>query len=431
MITPVPCRPRRLAAALAVLLLQVAPAVGAPPDATVLPATTPAAVGLSAERLARLDRYLDGEIAAGRKAGAVVLIARHGKVAYLKAYGDADAASHRPMPVDALFRIHSMTKPITSVALLTLYEQGRFQLSDPLEKYLPAFTGVKVYKGTAADGTIELEDPKRPITIEDVFRHTAGFTYGYFGDTPVDHAYRTAGVGYAEAGSVGELTDRLATMPLLFQPGTRWHYGFAHDVQARLVEVLSGMPFDAYCQKTIFGPLGMKDTVFGVPPALRARFASIYHPDAAGRLLPGDGMAADGDFYAHATGRPFGGTSVATTARDYGRFAQMLLNGGRLGSVRILSRKTVELMTADHLAPAIPPVAPGLGYGLGVGVVTSPAQYGQLSSAGEFRWSGYATTGMFIDPKEELVAIVMAQYQPEDYALIEHWTTLVHQAIVD
>ena len=425
-------RHRPLVATVAVLaFVAAATAAAAPEPAGPLAPTTPAAVGLSAERLARLDSYFAGEIAAGHKAGAVVLVARRGQVAYLKAYGEADVASHRPMPADALFRVHSMTKPITSVALLTLYEQGKFQLSDPLEKYLPAFKGAKVYKGTGPGGETELEDAKRPITMEDVFRHTAGFTYGYFGATPVDRAYREAGVGYAEAASVKELTDKLATMPLLYQPGTVWHYGFAHDVQARLVEVLSGMPFDAYCQKTIFGPLGMKDTTFGVPPSLKPRFASIYHPDAEGRILAGDGLGGDGDSYARAFGRPFGGTSVATTAADYARFAQMLLNGGRLGHVRILSRKTVELMTQDHLGSAIAPVWPGEGYGLGVGVITSPAQYRQLSSVGEFRWSGYATTGMLIDPREQLVAVVMAQYQPEDFAFIEQATTLIYQSIVD
>ncbi len=399
------------------------------PDTAGAPAT-PAAVGLSAERLARIDRYLEGEIAAKRKAGAVVLIARHGKIAYFKAYGEADVASHRPMPTDALFRIHSMTKPITSVALLTLFERGKFRLSDPLEKYIPAFRNVRVFKSLTADGQMVLEDPQRPITIEDVFRHTAGFVYGYFGDTPVDRAYRDAGVGYTESGSLKELTARIATLPLLHQPGTRWEYSFAHDVQAYLVEYFSGMPFDAYCQKTIFGPLGMKDTVFGVPPEKAARFAAIYHPGADGVILPGDGRPG-GDVYSAFTGHPFGGTSVSSTAQDYLRFAQMLLNGGRLGGVRILSRKTVELMTADHLAPDIAPVTPGEGYGLGVGVVTNTAQYGRLGSAGEFRWSGYATTAMLIDPREQLVALLFAQYIPEDFGLVDDWTTLVYQAIAD
>jgi CubicO group peptidase (beta-lactamase class C family) len=430
MIAPAIRRRNAPPAALLALLVATAATAAEPRRDAVLAPTTPAAAGLSAERLARLDRYLDGEIAARHKAGAVVLIARHGHLAYLKAYGEADVASHRPMPTDALFRIHSMTKPITSVALLTLYEQGKFELADPLEKYLPAFKNVRVFKTVGPNGEMELEDLNRPITIEDVFRHTAGFVYGYFGDTPVDRAYRDAGVGYAKVGSVKELTAKIATMPLLYQPGTHWNYSFAHDVQAFLVEYFSGMPFDAYCQKAIFGPLGMQDTVFGVPPERAARFASIYHPDADGRILPGDGLPG-GDSYAGFTGHPFGGTSVSTTARDYLRFAQMLLNGGRLGGVRILGRKTVELMTADHLAPGIAPVVPGEGYGLGVGVITEPAQYGNLGSAGVFRWSGYATTAMLIDPKEQLVALLLAQYMPEDFGLVDYWTTLVYQAIAD
>jgi CubicO group peptidase (beta-lactamase class C family) len=423
---------RRFALAVTLLtLLWVRPAAPAEAarEAALAPAT-PAAVGLSAERLARLDRFLDDEIAAKRKAGAVVLIARHGRIAYFRAYGEADSESHRPMRTDNLFRMQSMTKPVTSVALLTLYEQGKFQLTDPLEKYLPAFKNVRVYKGTGPSGELLLEDPKHPITIEDVFRHTAGFSYGYFSDTPVDHAYRDAGVSYEKSDSLKEFTDKLATMPLLYQPGTKWHYSFAHEVQAYLVEYFSGMPFDAYCQKVIFGPLGMKDTVFGVPPEKAARFAAVYHPDAAGRALPGL-AASDGLDYTHFTGRPFGGASLSSTAGDYLRFAQMLLNGGRLDGVRILSRKTVELMTADHLAPAIPPLRPGVGYGLGVGVVIDPAQAGSIGSAGEFFWGGYATTSVIINPKEQLVGLLLAQYQPMDFPMIDRWKVLLYQAIAD
>jgi CubicO group peptidase (beta-lactamase class C family) len=423
---------RRFALTVTLLaLLWVRPA--APAEAardTALAPATPAAVGLSAERLARLDRLLDDEIAAKRKAGAVVLIARHGRIAYFKAYGEADSESHRPMRTYNLFRMQSMTKPVTSVALLTLYEQGKFQLSDPLAKYIPAFKDARVYKSTGPNGELVFEDVKHPITIEDVFRHTAGFSYGYFSDTPVDHAYKDAGVSYEKSNSLKEFTEKLATMPLLYQPGTTWHYSFAHDVQAYLVEFFSGMAFDAYCQKVIFGPLGMKDTVFGVPPEKAARFAAIYHPDATGHVLPGL-ASSDGLDYTHFTGRPFGGASLSSTAGDYLRFAQMLLNGGRLDGVRILSRKTVELMTADHLAPAIPPLRPGVGYGLGVGVVTDPAQAGSIGSAGEFFWGGYATTSVIIDPKEQLVGLFFAQYQPADFPLISRWQTLLYQAIAD
>jgi CubicO group peptidase (beta-lactamase class C family) len=424
-------RPRTvLSAALLALIVISAPTAAAPAGEAALGTATPAAVGLSAERLARIDAYLDAEIAAQRKAGAVVLIARRGKIAYFKAYGEADTESHRPMRTDAMFRLQSMTKPVTSVALLTLYEQGKFQLSDPLEKYLPEFKGIRVYKGTGANGEMLLEDPKRPITIEDVFRHTAGFTYGYFSDTPVDHAYKDAGVSYEKHTSLKELTHQLATMPLLYQPGTQWHYSFAHEVQAYLVEHFSGMPFDAYCRKVIFGPLGMKDTVFGIPPERAARFASIYHPGTDGRALPGL-APGDGLDYEHFTGHTFGGASLASTPRDYLRFAQMLLNGGTLDGVHILGRKTVELMTADHLAPGIPPFAPGLSYGLGVGVTMSPAQTATLGSAGAFFWGGYATTSVVIDPKEQLVALLFTQYQPGDFSLMARWQTLVYQAIVD
>jgi CubicO group peptidase (beta-lactamase class C family) len=416
-------------AALLVLLTATALASAAPASEAVLPASAPAAAGLSPARLAKLDDYVATEVAARRKAGVVVLVARHGKVAYLKAYGEADVAAHRPMRTDAMFRLQSMTKPITSVALLTLFEQGKFQLSDPLAKYLPAFKDMKVLKGTGANGAPEYEDATRPITIEDVFRHTAGFTYGYFGDTPVDRAYRDAGLVYAEALSLKGFTEKLATLPLLYQPGTHWHYSFAHEVQARLVEVLSGLPFDAYCQKVIFDPLGMKDTVFGVPPERKARFASIYHPDADGRILPGDNWGPDS--YAGFTGHPYGGASLSSTPMDYLRFAQMLLNGGRLGGVRILSRKTVELMTADHLAPVIAAVSPGLGYGLGVGVLTSPAENGSLGSVGQFTWGGYATTTVIMDPKEQLVAMVFAQYQPSDFDFRNKMVNLIYQSIAD
>ncbi len=425
---------RRAAAPATVLAFMLASAAGsaAPAAEPVLPTVAPGSVGLSAERLARIDAALDAEIAAGRKAGAVVLIARRGKIAYFKAYGEADSQTHQPMRTDNYFRLQSMTKPVTSVALLTLLEQGKFQLADPLEKYIPAFKNIRVFKETGPSGEMVLEDLKRPITIEDVFRHTAGFSYGYFSDTPVDRAYKAAGVSYEKTDSVKELTEKLAKIPLLYQPGTTWQYSFAHEVQAYLVEVLSGMPFDAYCQKTIFGPLGMKDTVFGMPADRVARFASITHPGPDGRALPGL-APGDGLDYSKFTGHPYGGASLASTPKDYLRFAQMLLNGGELGGVRILSRKTVETMTANHLAPSTATGFLGAadGYGLGVGVVTDIAQDHALGSTGAVFWGGYATTSVIIDPKEQLVALLFAQYQPSDFAFSGRVRNLVYQAIAD
>ena len=394
-----------------------------------LPSVTPETVGLSSSRLERVATYIEGEIAAGRKVGAVVLVARHGKVAYFKAFGEADRANHRPMPTDAYFRLQSMTKPVTSVALLTLLEQGKFLLDDPLSKYLPEFKEMQVYRGSGPHGEILTEPAARPITIRDVMRHTAGFTYGYFGDTAVDHAYREAGLGYEAKLSLKDFVAKLATLPLLYQPGTRWHYGFAHDVQARLVEVLSGMPFDVYCARTILEPLGMRDTVFGIPPERSARFASIYHPLPDGSLQPGE-LPTEWD-YAGFTGHPYGGAGLSSTPADYLRFAQMLLNGGELSGVRILGRKTVELMRHDALGSGIAPMSPGSGYGLGVGVTTDAAATGAPGSDGTFYWGGYATTMVDMDPKEDLVTLAFTQVQPGDMEFRSRIHNLVYQAIAD
>ena len=419
-------RPQPLIAlALGLLLVTTA---GAAPPAAVLPTVRPEAVGLSSERLARLDRYLDEQIARGRVAGGVVLIARRGKVAYFKAVGSADLASHRQMRTDDYFRLMSLTKPVTAAALLTLFEQGKFQLTDPLSKYLPAFKNVKVYTGKGPNGEMLLEDPKKPITIQDVLRHTAGFVYGWRPNSAVDAAYREAGIDYSKVDSVHAMTDLIATMPLASQPGTQFEYSFSHDVQAYLIEYFSGMPFQAYCRKVILEPLGMHQTVYGVPDALAARFPTVYNPSAEGGLAPYPGASG----YARYTQHPFGGISLSSTPADYLRFAQMLLNGGELGGVRILGRKTVELMTTDQLAPAgIPLGYPGYGFGLGIGVLADPVRNGNVGSAGQFGWSGFWTTTAVIDPKEQLIAIYFEQVAPEDRDLLDYFTTLVYQAIVD
>jgi CubicO group peptidase (beta-lactamase class C family) len=394
---------------------------------------TPASVGVSAERLARIDAYLEAEVAARHKAGVVALIARHGKIVYFKAFGSADLASGRPMRTDDYFRLWSMTKPVTAVALLTLYEQGRFRLTDPLADYLPAFRDVRVLAGSDERGEPVYEKPTRPITIQDVFRHTAGFTYGYFGDTPVDRAYRDAGIDYAKLDSPRAMAEKMAAMPLLYQPGTRWVYSFAADVQAALVERLSGMRFDAYCEQVIFRPLGMKDTFFGVPASRRARFATSYSPDQAGALVvtrAGPAAVDLDQMYEHFTDHPFGGAGLTSTPADYLRFAEMLLHGGELGGHRILGRKTVELMTSDHLPPGVEDVAPGLRFGLGVDFLASPARAGNAGSVGQYGWGGLATTDYVADPKEDLVALLFAQYVPTDNRFEEAWRALAYQALV-
>jgi CubicO group peptidase (beta-lactamase class C family) len=417
-----PMKPRSL---LAALLLSV-PLLTAAAAAAAQPATQSAS-GFSAERLQRIDRFMQQQVSEKHKVGVVVLLWRHGHVAYEKAYGVADLASGAPLRTDAIFRLFSMTKPITSVALLTLYEQGKFQLTDPLEMYVPAFKNVKVFAGLDADGHMILKEPTRKITIQDVMRHTAGFTYGYFGDTPVDRAYRAAGIDYQKLDSVKELTEKLATMPLLFSPGDRWEYSFAHDVQAYLVEYFSGMPFDVYCQKTIFGPLGMKDTAFGIAPARAARYPTNYAPQPDGTLKP---LYGSEDTYERGNAHPFGGVGASATPEDYLRFARMLLNGGELGGVRILGPKTVELMTSDNLPKDNPGWHEGIRYGLGVSVLANPALAGNLGTVGSYGWSGYATTWVDVDPKEDLIALLFTQYTPRDGHFTDEFQTLVYQALV-
>jgi len=405
-----------------------------------LPVAKPGGVGLSAERLARLDAAMQAEVDAGRKAGMVVLITRHGQVAHLKSYGMADIESGLPMRQDSLFRLYSMTKPITSVALLTLYEQGKFRLTDLLEQYLPAFKEVQVYTGETAYGGMVTELPKRKPTIEDVFRHTAGFTYGH-GDTPVDLLYKENGIDYDLAISLKDLVaDKLPKVPLLYHPGERWVYSISHDVQAYLVEYFSGMPYAEYLQKTILDPLGMTDTCFGVPDRIVDHYTANYGPGDNGglkRLEGRDGRRPAGETgaYTRFTSIPFGGTGLSSSAMDYARFAQMLVNGGELNGVRILKRETVALMTSNHLPSGIgylgPPSAPGNGYGLGVSVLQDVAASGTPGSVGQFGWAGAASTYVIMDPRQDLVAILLTQYMPSDSRLRDLWQTLVYQAIQD
>ena len=391
-----------------------------------LPVAKPEDVGLSSERLARMNKAIHAYVDAGRTPGVVTLIARHGKVVHVDAYGKADLTSGRATRADDIFRMYSMTKPITSVALLTLYEEGRLQLTDPLSKYYPAFADVKVLTGMGPGGAMLLDSPRRPITIQDVFRHTAGFTYGFFGGSPVDKMYTDAnvfGVG------LDDLMTKVAKMPLLYQPGDRWVYSVAHDVQAALVEKLSGQKFDAFVQQRIFTPLGMQDSMFRIPADKKSRVPGLYTA-VKGRLVA-DTSPLGGANYGD---QVFGGYSISTTASDYALFAQMLLNKGQLNGVRILSPKTVELMATNHLSPGAMASADilgrGTGYGLGVSVLTNPAERGNVGSGGEFGWSGAASTHVLIDPKEDLVAIYCTQLMGGDFNLRAEFATLLYQSIV-
>jgi CubicO group peptidase (beta-lactamase class C family) len=386
--------------------------------------------GMSTERLKRLDDHFHHLVDEGKIAGVVTWIARHGQVVHEDAYGMADIEAKRPMTPDAYFYVYSMTKPITSVALLMLYEEGRFQLSDPVARYLPELGNLKLYAGDAKGGMI-LKDPARQPTIEDVFRHTAGFLYGPAGNRGIDKAYGEANV---LGGTLADLTQRLGKLPLAYEPGTQWIYSVSHDVQARLVEVLSGMPFDEYVRTKILEPLGLQHMMFGRPEALKNQFATIYGVSKDGKLTPTGALDAPG-----AATRVLGGFSLSATAADYGRFAQMLVNSGELDGTRLLSRKTIDLMDSNHLPPGVMRgaagggTADGEGYGLGVRVVTDPARAGNLTSAGTFGWSGAAGTHFFVDRSEDLVAVFMIQKMggTDGPGMAAQFETLVYQAIVD
>ena len=387
--------------------------------------------GMSSERLERLDEHFHRYVDDGLISGVVTYIVRRGEVVHEDAYGMADIAARRPMSQDSYFYLYSMTKPVTSVALLILYEEGKFQLDDPLADYLPEMADLKVYVSEGDDGNMILKSPARQPTVHDVFRHTAGFLYGGNGNRGIDRAYSEAAL---MNGTLSELTRKLGQIPLAYEPGTQWVYSVSHDVQARLVEVLSGMSFDEFAQQRIFDPLGMKETVFGRPEALKDRFAVIYGGSQGGQLQPTGALDQPG-----AASRVLGGLSLSSTASDYARFAQMLVNSGELDGVRILSRKTIDLMDSNHLPPGVTRgaagggTAGGEGYGLGVRVVTDPAAAGNLTSVGTFGWSGAAGTHFFVDREEDLVAVFMIQSMGGGAGpgLTDEFETLVYQAIVD
>jgi len=397
-----------------------------------LPRATPEAVGLSSERLARVDEVFTAYADEGRMAGAVGMVIRHGKLAWVDAWGVRDVAAGDPMEVDDIFRIYSMTKPITSVAVMMLYEEGLFFLDDPVGRYLPELGNLAVAKLADASGPddIPTERAARPMTIRDLLRHTSGLTYGTFSNTAVDQAYRQRGVG-GEA-TLADLVVDLGQLPLAYQPGTTWNYSLSTDVLGRLVEVLSGQSFDVFLRERIFEPLAMHDTGFYVRPGDRDRFAQIYgHAGGRGGPMTLEVGATDG-FTPDVT-RFSGGGGLVSTAQDYSRFAQMLLNGGEHDGARILSPTTIALMTTDHLGDdGASFLADGWGFGLGFTVKNQPALDGLPDSVGTYYWFGVAGTSFWIDPEEDLIGIFMIQIRPNrDVNFRDQFKRLVYQAVVE
>ncbi len=401
-----------------------------------LPTATPESVGLSAQRLERIGALMQKNIDDGRLAGTVTLVARHGKVAWFKAQGMADREAGKAMTPDALFRICSMSKPITSTAVMLLYEDGRFLLNDPVSKFLPEFKDMKVLAKTPSGQSYTIP-ASRQITIRHLLTHTSGLTYNWNPD--LGALYRDANVAHGLLQydrRIGDSVRALAGLPLLFNPGERFEYSLAIDVLGYLVEVVSGMPLDEFFRKHIFEPTGMKDTCFFVPDEKVARLAAAYTwYDGKGLGRFPDKPINEGTF-SYSADYPYrgpkklfaGGAGLCSTASDYARFCQMILNGGKLDGTRLLSRKTVELMTHDQLGK----VSPDSGFGLGFGISGEKGPLDEIASPGSYGWGGFFYTEFVIDPKEELIAIFMAQLHPTGGLNISQiFKVLAYQSIID
>ena len=391
-----------LMASLAAVLVQ--PALSATRD---LPSASAESEGMSTERLAQLRSGMKELVDQGRLAGAVTMVSRHGKVVEFDASGRRDIAANAPMQKDSIFRIYSMSKPITGVAMMILFEEGKWQLNDPVAKYIPEFAKLKVYS-TDANNNVVMKDQAHPVTMRELMSHSGGFTYGYFSNTAVDKLQLEADL-LNPNNTLDEFIKRAAKLPLNSQPGTEWHYSISVDIQGYIVQKLSGMPFEEFLEKRIFKPLGMVDTAFYVPKEKLNRFAEFYSYDKDGKLqVVGvkDGLNHD---FAAKPALSSGGGGLVSTASDYMRFCQMLLNGGQLDGTRILSPLTVELMHTNVLAPNVPILAPGAGFGLDFAIYTDPAAAGGYYGKGSYWWGGAAGTWFWIDPVNDLIVLGMIQ----------------------
>jgi len=393
----------------------------------------PESMGFSSQRLGRINQVMQQYVDEKKLAGVVTLIARQGKIVHFDKFGMADIRGKKPMQTDSLFRIYSMTKPITSTAVLMLFEEGRFRLTDPVHQYIPAFKDIKVLDNTV-NSDKRLIEPRRPISICDLLTHTAGLSYGFDDNFYIDELYRKNVWAKQDRNpkmTLEELVTAIAGIPLAFQPGSNFRYSTAVDVLGYLVQVVSGLPFEDFLKQHIFDSLGMVDTAFYVPPEKVGRFTVVYGPEKKGGMKVVEKV--EGSHYLNPPKAPSGGGGLVSTTQDYLRFCQMLLNQGELEGARLLGRKTVELMTLDHLPAGVDCFGnPHEGFGLGVSVVRDLAKYQNLGSAGNYGWGGAANTNFWIDPKENLIGILMLQYMPIDtYPVVTDFRNLVYQALVD
>ncbi len=403
------------------LLVLIACAAGAAD----LPSARPESAGMSAQRLGRLKSEMQALVDRNQLAGVVTMVAKDGKVVEFAAAGKRDVESSAPMQKDAIFRIYSMSKPITGVAMMMLFEEGKWQLNDPVSKHIPEFADLKVAKVNPQTGAVTQVAPDHAMTMRELMSHTGGLTYGVFGGTAVDKMYTDVNVLDRDA-PLQAMIDKLAKIPLLHQPGERWHYSVSVDVQGYLVEKLSGQPFPEFLQQRIFEPLGMKDTAFYVPPEKLNRFVSFYTYDKDRKFVPHPGPD-----YSKPPAMPSGGGGLVSTATDYMRFCQMLLNGGELDGHRLLSPLTVQLMRSNLLPASARTIAPGTGFGLDFAVVEDPVAAGGYGGEGTFYWGGYAGTWFWIDPVYKLIVVGMIQHRGEGSPDVRALSrSLTYQAIL-
>lgn len=401
----------------------------------------PESAGFSGERLQRINLRMNEAVAAGVMAGGHGLIAKDGQIVFDQTWGMADRESKQAMQSDSLYRIYSMTKPVTAVALMMLYEQGLFLLEDPIAKYLPEFANLKI-AAIGEDGKPELRAPLRAPTIRDLLRHTAGFTYGLFSNTPVDKAYRDAELFKSK--TLEDFIARLSEQPLLLEPGTRWHYSVAVDVQGRLIEVLSGQRLSDFFRTEVLEPLGMHDTFFVVPEDKTHRMAQLYKPkgteinwnEAWAFTSEQELVVADAELsQAYYDGSTFesGGAGLVSTTYDYLRFALMLVNGGELDGVRLLSPRTIDHMRANHIQGMDHSGLWSLdAFGLGMGITwDTSTKSGELGADGAYGWGGAAGTNFWVDPKDNIVGIFMVQSVPHQTDLAKKFRVLTYQALVE
>jgi CubicO group peptidase (beta-lactamase class C family) len=403
----------------------IAPVERAGAETPVPMAGSPEEVGLSSLQLKRIEAVTGQQITDGLVPGAVMLVARRGKIAWVSVQGKRDPAQADPMKLDSIFRIYSMTKPIVSATLMQLVEEGRLQITDPVSKYLPEIGSMKVGTEVTVDGKprLRLADPARPMTVQDLLRHTAGLTYGNRGTSLINASYVDAGIGN-RALTVAEMVGKLSRLALKFNPGDRWEYSVAVDVQGRLIEVLTGRKLSEAVSERVLQPLGMVDTGFQVPAAKVLR-AAQPGPRPNGQPMTPRFKVDDGAPYES------GGGGMLSTIEDYLRFTMALANGGSFQGKRILGRQTLAFMTADHTG-ARPGRPPGLGFGLGFEVRTRVGDSGLPGSVGEYGWAGNAGTLFWIDPKEQLIAIYMVQVSdPDRIELRNRFRTMVQAAIID